>query len=87
VPWGRKDERSALERALEAAAGLKPGSWAGVEALAMLSIEARGRPEAETLHESARRASAGLAAGSWESVRALAWLARATRELDLNPEP
>jgi hypothetical protein len=41
---GHKDERAALQRALEAAAGLKVGNWAGVEALAMLSVEAQGVP-------------------------------------------
>jgi hypothetical protein len=86
VPWGRNDERPALERALEAAAGLKVGAWTSVEAFAMLSIEAKGRPEAETLYESARKASVSLAGGSWESVRALTWLARARRELGLAPE-
>ena len=85
MPWGRKDERPPLERALEAAAGLKAGSWESVAALAMLSIEAQGRPEAATLYETARQASAGLASGSWESVHALAWLARAGRELGLTP--
>lgn len=53
----------------------------------MLAIEARGRPEAQALYESARRASTGLSSGTWESVRALAWLARASRELGLQPEP
>jgi hypothetical protein len=86
VAWGRKDERAALERALEAAAGLKVGTWSSVEAFAMLAIEAQGRPEAETLYERARSASTSLPAGSWESVRALTWLARARRELRL-PDP
>lgn len=87
VAWGRSDERPALERALEAAAGLKAGSWASVEALAMLAVEAKGRPESRELYESARRASTGLASGSWESARSLAWLTRAGRELGLEPEP
>jgi hypothetical protein len=58
--WGRKDERAALERALEAAAGLKVGAWSSVEAFAMLAIEAQGRPEAETStrgHDKRPRAS------------------------------
>jgi hypothetical protein len=84
--WGRKDERAALERALEAAAGVKVGAWSSVEAFAMLAIEAQGRPEAETLYERARQASTSLAAGSWESIRALTWLARARRELGLDTD-
>ena len=79
--FGRRDERPPLERALAAGAGLKPGGWDSVEALAMLSIEARGRPEAQTLYDTALDASTRLASGSWESVAALAWLARAGREL------
>lgn len=86
MAWGRSDERSALERALETAAGLKAGNWASVEALAMVAIEAKGRPEAQVLYESALRAAAGLASGSWESVRALAWLTRAGRELGLESD-
>ena len=86
MPWGRKDERAALERALEAAAGVKVGAWSSVEAIAMLAIEAQGRPEAETLYEKARQASTSLAAGSWDSIRALTWLARARRELGLDPD-
>lgn len=75
-----QDGRSPLEKALDAASGLKAGSWASVEALSMLAIEARGRPEAESLYASAVSASRGLAPGSWESVSALTWLARAGRE-------
>jgi hypothetical protein len=78
----RQDVGPPLERALEAASGLKAGTWASVEALSMLSIEALDRPEAENLYESALDASTGLSSGgSWESVRALTWLARAGREL------
>ena len=77
----RRDVGSPLEQALEAASGLKAGSWTSVEALSMLSIEAQGRPEAQSLYESALRSSSGLASGSWDSVRALTWLARAGREL------
>ena len=77
----RHDQRPPLERALDAAGGLKPGAWPSVEALALLSIEAKGRPVAEQLYQSALEASAGLSEGSWDSVRALAWLARAEREL------
>ena len=79
--FGRKDDRPPLDRALEAAAGLKPGSWQSVEAYAMLAIEAHGRPEARRLYDDALHASRGLASGSWESVRALTWLSRAAREL------
>jgi len=75
------DRGTPLEEALKAASGLKAGTWASVEALSLLSIEAHGRPEAESLYASARDASAGLSSGSWESVRALTWLARAGREL------
>lgn len=81
--WGRKDERPPLQRALEAAAGLKAGSWESVEALAMLAIEAKGQPEARKFYDSAAGAAMRLSQGSWESVRALTWLARAGRELDL----
>jgi hypothetical protein len=77
----RPDERPALERALQAADRLKPGSWESVEALALLSIAAKGRPEAATLYESARQASTTLLDGSWDGIRALACLVRAEREL------
>lgn len=76
----RRDERPPLDQALDAASALKAGSWASVEALSMLSIEARGRPEAASLYKAALDASAGLSSGSWDSVRALTWLARAGRE-------
>lgn len=77
-----RERRSALDEALAAADGLKAGSWASVEALAMLAVEAQahGRPEAEALHAAAEGAAQGLRPGSWESVRALTWLARAGRE-------
>jgi hypothetical protein len=70
-----------LEQARDAASGLKPGSWASVEGLSMLSIEVPDRAEAQRLHDAALAASRGLSSGSWESVRALTWLARAGREL------
>jgi hypothetical protein len=76
----RPDERPPLQRALETAAGLKAGSWESVEALALLAIEAKGRPECASLLETARAASAGLKPGTWEAVLALACLARAERE-------
>lgn len=75
----RQDGRTPLEKALDAASGLKPGSWESVEALSMLAVEAQGRPEAESLYASAVDAATGLKPGSWESVRALTWLARAGR--------
>ena len=78
---GRRDERPPVPRALEAAAGLKPGSWESVEALALLAIEASGRPESASLLADAHTAAAGLRSGTWESVRALVCLARADREL------
>ncbi len=77
----RNDTRDPLERALEAAGGLKAGSWASVRALSLLSVAARGRPEAATLCEAAREAAGGLLDGSWESVEALACLASAERAL------
>ena len=77
----RRDDRTPLERALAAAGGLKAGSWASVQALSLLCIEAKGRPEAHELHQAALTASTGLLDGSWESVQALACLARAEREL------
>lgn len=76
-----RDRGTPLEEALEAASGLKAGTWTSVEALSILSIEAQGGPEAADLYASARDAAAGLKSGSWESVRALTWLARAGREL------
>lgn len=78
----RQDPRSPMEQALDAASGLKAGSWASVEALAMLAVEAKAhaRPEAETLYAAAQNAAQGLKPGSWESVRALTWLARAGRD-------
>jgi len=81
--FGKREEKlPPLERALEAAAGLKAGSWDSVEALSMLSIEAHGRAEARSLYDSAVDASRSLSHGSWESVRALTWLARAGRRFD-----
>jgi hypothetical protein len=77
----RRDDRPPLEQALDAASGLKAGSWASVEALSMLAVEAKGRPEATRLYRSALDASTTLSSGSWESVRALTWLARAGREV------
>ena len=74
------DVRPPLQRALDAAAGLKPGSWESVEALALLAIEARQLPEFASLREAAHAAAAGLKPGTWGSVRALACLARADRE-------
>lgn len=74
------DERPPLQRALDAVAGLKVGSWESVEALALLAVEAKGRAEAASLRDAAHAAAAGLKSGTWESVRALACLARADRE-------
>lgn len=81
VALGRKDERPPLERALETAARLKAGTWESVEALAMLAIESKGRPEAQRCYDSASAAAMGLRSGTWDGVRALACLARAQREL------
>lgn len=74
------DDRPPLQRALDTAAGLKPGSWQSVEALALLAIETRGRPESAELLQAAHRAADGLKQGTWDSVRVLACLARADRE-------
>ncbi|MEU1586066.1 hypothetical protein [Micromonospora sp. NPDC005710] len=77
----RHDEALPLQRALEAAASLKPGTWESVESLAVLAIECKGRPEAERIYQAASDAAALLKAGTYDSVRALAWLNRASREL------
>ena len=82
MAFGRRDERDPLERALEAAAGFKAGTWESVQSFAMLAVEARGRPEADRLYDQALDASQTLKSGSWESIQALTWLARAGRELD-----
>jgi hypothetical protein len=67
-------------RALEAAGGLKAGTWESVEALCVLAIETKDMPDGAMMLTSARSVASGLKAGTWESVRALAWLARADRE-------
>ena len=64
------DERPPLQRALDAVAGLKVGSWESVEALALLAVEAKGRAECASLRDAAHTAAAGLKSGTWESVRA-----------------
>lgn len=74
-------QQPALERALAAASGLKPGSWESVETLALLSLETAGTQQAVALLEAASRAASRLKSGTWESARALAWLARAEREV------
>ncbi|GAA4713567.1 hypothetical protein GCM10025782_07250 [Pedococcus ginsenosidimutans] len=75
------DGRPPLQRALDAATGLKPGTWESVEALALLAIEAKDLPEGARLRDAAHTAADGLKPGTWESVKALAWVARADREL------
>lgn len=79
--FGTDDHRDPAERALEAAAGLKPGAWESVETLSLLAIEVADRPEARQLLASAQTAAASLKAGTYQAVRALAWLSRATREV------
>ena len=65
-----------LARAVAGAQTLKAGTWASVEALALLAIETEDRGRLSQ----AQQAAAGLkGAGSWEAVRALAVLARAER--------
>jgi hypothetical protein len=78
----RQDERPPLQRAQEAAASLKPGTWESVETLALLAVECQGTPEGDELYRRAARAAAQLKAGTWESVRALTWLSRAGRGRD-----
>ncbi|KQZ89774.1 hypothetical protein ASD62_11140 [Phycicoccus sp. Root563] len=75
------DGRPPLQRALDAAAGLKPGTWESVETLAVLAIEAKDLPDGPRLLAAAHAAADGAKPGTWESIRALAWLARADREL------
>lgn len=79
----QRDGRPPLDRALEAAAALRPGSWESVETLALLAIEAgaRGLPDSVALLAAAHSAAGEARAGSCESVRALTCLARADREL------
>lgn len=72
--------RSPLERAHDAARGLKPGTWEAVESLSVLAIAAAGTAEAAVWLDLARSTAAKLKPGTWEAVRALAWLARAERE-------
>ena len=77
----QSDELPPLSRALDAAAGLKPGTWESVEALALLAIEARDLPECGALLDAAHTTASRLKPGTWASVQALACLARADREL------
>lgn len=75
------DGRPPLQRALDAAAGMKPGTWESVETLAVLAIETKDLPDGPRLLAAAHAAADGAKPGTWESIRALAWLARADREL------
>lgn len=75
------EQSSALSRSLEAARGLKPGTWEAVEALAVLAVEAHAVADGSQFLAAAQATSARLKSGSWESVRALAWLSRAERLL------
>src|SRR6476661_5067800 len=82
------DGRPPLQRSLDEAAGLKPGTWESVEALALLAIEAKDLPEGARLRDAAHKAADGLKPGTWESVKALAWPARAGgRSAGQNPRP
>lgn len=76
-----------VEAALRTARTLKAGSWASVEALAMLAVELQPLPESRRLVSEARAAAQGLKPGTWESVRALAWLGRAEREIHASARP
>ena len=78
------DDRPPLQRAVDAAASLKAGSWQSVEALALLAIEAKGLPECASLRDAAHAAAAALKPATWESIRALTCLARADREIDVD---
>ncbi|MFN8079948.1 MAG: hypothetical protein U0Q19_10315 [Kineosporiaceae bacterium] len=80
----RMDNAPPFRRAMETAASLKAGSWESVEALAVLAIAARGRPEAAEVYRRAAEAAADLKPGNWQAVRALAWLAQA--QLAVPPE-
>ena len=77
----RSDEGSPLDRAAQAAAGLRPGTWESVEALAFLAVASKASPDGAAALRRATDTAAGLKAGTWESVRALAVLAWATAEL------
>ncbi|WP_157441121.1 hypothetical protein [Actinoplanes awajinensis] len=80
--FGRfRDERPPLQRALEAASALKPGTWESVESLAQLAIACKGTPDAGRIYQSAYETAAELKPGTYDSVRALAWLHRAGEEL------
>lgn len=76
-----EDHTAPRDRADAAIRTLKPGTWEGVESLALLAIEFRGTPRASELLDLARAGAARLRPGNWDSVRALAWLSRAEREL------
>lgn len=73
----RSDDRPALVRATDAAAGLKSGTWESVHALAVLGMVSRDASVLERAHTTA----AGLKPGTWESVVALARLAEAEQDL------
>lgn len=77
----RSDEGAPLARAVQAAAGLKAGTWESVEALAYLAVASKASPDGAAALRQATDTAAGLKAGTWESVRALAVLAWATDEL------
>ncbi|GAA4588919.1 hypothetical protein BJY16_008720 [Actinoplanes octamycinicus] len=80
--FGRsQDDRPPLQRALDAAATLKPGTWESVEALAQLAVACQGSPDAARIYRTAAEAAAQLKAGTFESVRALVWLHRAAEGL------
>lgn len=75
------ESQEPVQRATEAARGLKPGTWESVEALAFLALAAKGSPDAMRFYESALDASRSLKAGTWPAVRALAVLAWVGDEL------
>ena len=75
--FSARDDRPALDRAIEVARGLRSGSWEAVESWAIIALASQDPAHLDV----ARSAAAGLRSGSWQSARALAWVARAEREL------
>lgn len=63
-----EDQRPAVERALESATGLKPGTWRAVEALSLLAVEAKGTLEAGRILQPAHQAAERLSSGTWRGA-------------------
>ncbi|KQU65095.1 hypothetical protein [Phycicoccus sp. Root101] len=58
------DGRPPLQRALDATAAMKPGTWESVETLAVLAIEAKDLPDGPRLLASAHTAADGAKPGT-----------------------